>query len=93
MRLVVRPLWASVSLHLFAWKLLNQKERQQALKALQSINQEHVHNALDEHCRKRPKPERFWKDGDPLEWRAWSNMEEKERKEAFEQLQVSFLTN
>lgn len=76
-------------LHLLAWRLLNQKERQQALKALQSINKEHVCNALDEHGRKRPKPGRYWKESDPPEWRAWSNTKEKEKEETFEQLQVS----
>jgi hypothetical protein len=80
------------SLHLLAWKLLNQKERQEALKVLQSNNKEHVCNGSDSHGQKRPKPGRFWKEGDPQEWRAWSNMKEEEREEAFEKLQVSLLT-
>jgi hypothetical protein len=62
---------------------------QQALKALQSINKEHVCNSSDEHGGKKSKPRRFWKEGDPLEWRAWSNMSEKERQQTFEKLQVS----
>jgi hypothetical protein len=78
-------------LHLLTWRLLNQKERRQALKSLQTINKEHICNASDEHGLKRPKTGRFWKEGDPLEWRAWSNMREKERQEAFEKLQVSLL--
>jgi predicted Fe-S protein YdhL (DUF1289 family) len=78
---------------LFAWKLLTQEERKQALKDLQSINKNHVYNALEvKEGQSMPRPGRFWKKGDQLKWRAWSKMTSEERQDAIEKLQVSFLT-
>ncbi|KAH7310108.1 hypothetical protein BKA65DRAFT_485319 [Rhexocercosporidium sp. MPI-PUGE-AT-0058] len=72
-------------LHLYAWKDLTEHERKVALKELQVINKDHVHQALEaKNGSILEKHGKGRKIDEPKEWRAWSKMYGWERELAFE---------
>lgn len=76
-------------LYLYAWGSLDLEERKQALKELQLINKEHVHQALEAKGGQLvPKPGKDRKKDKPKEWRAWTKMYVWERELTFNTLKV-----
>ncbi|KAE8450144.1 hypothetical protein EG329_006925 [Mollisiaceae sp. DMI_Dod_QoI] len=74
-------------LYLYTWDDLGIEERKQALRDLQAINKEHVHQALeakDGHL--VPKPGKDRKKDEPKEWRAWTKMYAWEKELTFNTL-------
>jgi hypothetical protein len=85
----VRTIKYPPPLYVYQWKSLTLEERKVALKEIQDINKDHVHEALE------AKQEGFLgkfgkgrRKDEPKEWRAWSKMYEWERQDAFEKLKV-----
>ncbi|KAH7377948.1 hypothetical protein BKA64DRAFT_750362 [Cadophora sp. MPI-SDFR-AT-0126] len=74
-------------LYLYAWKDLTEAERKNALKELQTINKDHVHQALEAKSggivAKYGKGRKI---DEPKEWRAWSMMYAWERELTFNTL-------
>jgi len=78
-------------LHVYKWKDLTVEERKVALKGIQDINKEHVHEALEaKNGGIHAKYGKGRKKDEPKEWRAWTKMYEWERQDAFEKLNVCF---
>ncbi|PVH79765.1 hypothetical protein DL98DRAFT_655164 [Cadophora sp. DSE1049] len=74
-------------LYLYAWKDLTEIERKTALRELQEINKDHVHQALEaksgEIIAKHGKSRKI---DEPKEWRSWSKMYGWERELTFNTL-------
>ncbi|KUJ20084.1 uncharacterized protein LY89DRAFT_731317 [Mollisia scopiformis] len=76
------------ALHCYAWDLLNEKERQSALKSLQDLAKARAHEEVEFRTgRLVPRSSGGYSEDDPKEWRPWTKMYDWEKKRAFDSLQ------